>query len=293
MPDPSRPSASGAADSAESADGPVLWLDTAHGPLAYRRSGTPPSTGLRLVFCPGYRSDMEGTKARWLASRAGPLGLEVIRFDYRGHGRSPGRFEQLGIGDWLADLEAVLAGPAAGGPVILVGSSMGAWLAVLAAARNARVAGLVTLAAAPDFTEELLRPGLTPAEARQLAAGGTIQRPSRYGDEPYPWSAALLASGAQHRVIGRRLAFAGPARLIHGRADADVPWQLSRRLAEALAGAGGGTGATLDLVPDGDHRLSRPADLERLGRAVAAVAGAVRTDRTGAERWPTNRRRWC
>ncbi|MEQ9814599.1 MAG: alpha/beta hydrolase [Azospirillaceae bacterium] len=185
MPDPSRLPPPDAAETTDSrVDESVLRLDTANGPLAYRRSGTPPSTSLRLVFCPGYRSTMDGIKARTLSAEAVRLGLAAVCFDYRGHGRSPGAFERLGIGDWLADLEAVLAGPAAGGPAILVGASMGAWLAVLAAERNPAVAGLVTLGAAPDFTEELLRPGLTPAEARSLDTGGMIHRPSRHGDGP-------------------------------------------------------------------------------------------------------------
>lgn len=242
--------------------------------VAFRRiAGVKPELPT-LMFLPGFRSTMEGDKANHLARRAQGAGLGFLSLDYRGHGLSGGRFEDFTLTDWLEDALAVLDRQAKG-PVVLVGSSMGACLAVLVAeARPARIAGLVTVAAAPDFTQDGIAAAMTPADRKALARDGVWYRPSRHGDGAYPITQALLDDGRRHLVLTqqRRLAWAGPARLLHGMADQDVPCRQSLRLATALAG----TDVMLTLVKDGDHRLSRPADLDLLWRTVdATVASAL------------------
>ncbi|MEQ8965765.1 MAG: alpha/beta fold hydrolase [Azospirillaceae bacterium] len=244
--------------------GPGASLAVARTPSA-RADGRP-----GVMVCPGFRSDMGGTKAVFLEARGRERGLAVTRFDYRGHGASPGRFEDGTIGDWAADALSVLD-TATEGPQILVGSSMGAWIAVLVArARPDRVAGLVTVAAAPDFTEDLIRPALS-AEARAaLDRDGVWRRPSAYADEPDVITSRLLDEARDHLVLGDGpLALVMPLRALHGLADPDVPWRQSLRLVEAW----GGADARLTLIKDGDHRLSRPADLALLDAAVAELAG--------------------
>jgi pimeloyl-ACP methyl ester carboxylesterase len=229
---------------------------------------------------------MDGEKAIALAGRARRAGWGFCAFDYRGHGRSAGRFEALTIGDWLADTLSVING-ATDGPLILVGSSMGAWLACLAAeARAARVAGLVTIAAAADFTEDIMSARMDEAARRDLAENGVWYRPSAYGDGPYPITQRLLDEARDHLILrGRRLGWAGPARLLHGMADDDVPWRQSARLAGALAGAD----VRVILVKDGDHRLSRPADIaliwhhvREVWRAASAPGAPTRRPSCGA-----------
>lgn len=223
-----------------------------------------------VVFLPGYRSDMVGAKAQALAAWAESSSRALLLFDYRGHGASDGVFTDYVLSDWLDDVLAMLdCGPLAG-PVVLVGSSMGGWLMVLAARRRPeRVRGLVGVAAAPDFTT-LLEASLSDEERRVLARHGQIRRPSRYG-EPLPVTAALLADGHALSVLDGPIPFDGPVHLLHGRADPDVPWDRSARLAAALTSGA----VTLELVEDGDHRLSRPEDLRRLTAAVERVLGQV------------------
>jgi len=231
---------------------------------AARRDGRP-----GVLFCPGFRSDMGGTKAVFLEARGRARGLAVTRFDYRGHGASPGRFEDGTIGAWTEDALAVLDG-ATDGPQILVGSSMGAWIAVLVArARPGRVAGVVTVAAAPDFTEDLIRPALGPEAEAALARDGVWRRPSAYADSPDLVTARLLDEARTHLVLRAPIPLAAPLRALHGLADTDVPWRQSLRLVEAWAGAD----VRLTLIKDGGHRLSRPQDLALLDAAVAELAG--------------------
>lgn len=235
--------------------------------LAFRHQ---PGRTPGVVFLPGYRSDMAGTKAQALAAWAERSGRALLLFDYRGHGASDGVFTDHVLSDWRDDVLAMLDHGPLAGPVVLVGSSMGGWLMVLAAHRRPlRVRGLVGIAAAPDFTQ-LIEASLSDAERRVLARFGQIRRPSRYG-EPLPVTAALLADGRALAVLDGPIRFDGPVHLLHGRADPDVPWDRSARLAAALTSRA----VTLELVEDGDHRLSRPEDLRRLTAAVERVLGQV------------------
>lgn len=218
-----------------------------------------------LMFLGGFMSDMSGGKATALERFARTRGWNFVRFDYRGHGLSSGRFEDGTIGLWAGDALAVLDA-LTDGPQILVGSSMGGWIMLLVAlARRERVAGMVGIAAAPDFTENLLWGGATPAQRAALQAAGHIDIPSAYGDRPYRITRRLIEEGRDHLLLGSPIPLDCPLRLIHGLRDVDVPWQTSLRLAEAIAG----DDVEVTLVKSGAHRLSEPADLARLERIVA------------------------
>jgi pimeloyl-ACP methyl ester carboxylesterase len=224
-----------------------------------------------VVFLGGYASDMTGTKALFLEARCRAAGRAFLRFDYRGHGASPGRFEDGTISAWTED--ALLAvDSVAGGPVVLVGSSMGVWIALrVALARPDRAAGLVGIAGAPDFTQDLLPARLGPEAMAAIRRDGLVRVPSAYSDSPYVYTRALVEDGERARVLGRPIPFRGPVHLLHGMADPDVPWSKSLAVLEALEGAD----ARLVLVKDGDHRLSRPQDLELIGRELDDVLAAV------------------
>lgn len=213
-----------------------------------------------VIFLGGFMSDMTGTKATALETHCRSTGRAFIRFDYRGHGASSGKFEQGTIGRWRSDALAILDEVAVG-PQILVGSSMGGWIALLAAlARPDRVAGLVTIAAAPDFTRDLMLPGFSEEERRLLATQGYIEQPTEYGDAPYIITRDLLDEAENHLLLDRPVPLSCPVRLIHGERDRDVPWQTSLRLLERLESED----VTLTLVKNGDHRLSTPGDIDRL-----------------------------
>lgn len=240
-------------------------------PIAWRRRPGRGDGRPGVVFCGGFRSSMAGEKAGFLDGFAEARGLSFLRFDYRGHGASGGSFTDLTLGDWIADARLVLD-RLADGPQILVGSSMGAWVATrLAAARPDRVAGLVGIAAAPDFTEDLMLPALGAEGQALMQRDGFIDRPSAYGDGPYRITRALIEEARSHLLLRGPVPFQGPVRLLHGMADPDVPWRQSAGLAEVLTSAD----VRLTLVKDGDHRLSRPQDLDLLGQAVAEVLGAA------------------
>ncbi|MEK0082558.1 alpha/beta hydrolase [Benzoatithermus flavus] len=224
-----------------------------------------------VMFLTGFRSDMTGSKALHLERHCATRGQGYIRFDYRGHGASGGRFEEGCIGDWTADTLAVLDTVAPPGPVVLVGSSMGGWIMLLVAlARPDRVKGLVGIAPAPDFTEDLIRPNLGPEQKEALARDGMFLAPSAYG-EPIPITRRLLEDGARHLVLRAPLPIRCPVHLLHGQQDPDVPWQTSLRLAGALAS----TAVTVELIKDGDHRLSREEDLRRIATALDRVLEQV------------------
>ena len=233
--------------------------------IAYRATpGVPPW----VVFCGGFTSDMTGTKAQFLERRCTAAGIGYVRFDYGGHGASDGRFEDGTIGLWADDALAVL-GTVVPEPAVLVGSSMGAWIAVLVArGRPERVAGLVTVAAAPDFTEDLIRPRLDARQRRELAATGLTHRPSPYGP-PDPITAALIEDGRSRLVLRDRIALTMPLRAMHGMADGDVPYATSLRLVDRWAG----DDARALLIKDGDHRLSRDGDLAVLWQVIGEVRG--------------------
>jgi pimeloyl-ACP methyl ester carboxylesterase len=207
---------------------------------------------------------MAGTKATFLDDVCAARGLPYVRFDYSGHGVSSGRFEDGTIGAWAEDAIAVID-HVADGPLILVGSSMGGWLMLLAAlARPERVAGLVGLAPAPDFTEALIWDRLA-AEARdQLMRDGRLEQPSAYSDEPTIITRALIEEGRRHLLLSAPIGIRCPVRLLHGMADPDVPHQLSLDLADRLIG----NDVRVTLIKDGDHRLSRTEDLALLGATI-------------------------
>ena len=221
-----------------------------------------------VVFLPGFRSDMEGDKASHLARLCAASGRAMLRFDYSGHGASGGRFEDGTVSRWTEDALVAIDRLSAG-PVILVGSSMGGWIALLVAlARPHRVAGLIGLAAAPDFTERLMWDAMAPPERARLLAEGALSVPSAYGP-PNAITRALIEDGRAHLLLDAPIPITCPVRLLHGQADPDVPWETSLRLAARLAG----TDVRVILVKDGDHRLSRKADLALLGETLAALLG--------------------
>jgi pimeloyl-ACP methyl ester carboxylesterase len=228
--------------------------------LAYRhRTGRGPT----IVFLPGYMSDMEGGKAAALDLWAAEQGQAMLRLDYSGCGASGGRFDQGTLPRWRDDV-LFLIDRLVEGPVVLVGSSMGGWLMLLTAlARPGRVAGLVGIAAAPDFTDW----GFSEAERDQLRTNGRIEEPSAYSDAPYLTTLAFWESGQANLLLDREIALDVPVRLLHGQRDEDVPFAISLRIAEQLRSADVQT----ILVKDGDHRLSRDSDLRLLVTTVAEL----------------------
>jgi len=226
--------------------------------------------GPTVVFLPGFKSDMAGDKATMLAAFCAGRGQAMLRFDYSGHGASGGRFEDGTITRWRDDA-LVLMDRLTTGELVLVGSSMGGWMALLAAlARPERVAGLVGIAAAPDFTETLMWEAMTFEERRALMRDGVLPVPSQYG-EPYKVTRALIEDGRSHLLLAAPIALRCPVRLLHGQRDPDVPWELSLRIAERVSS----DDVQVILVKDGDHRLSRPGDLALLRRTLAPLLGPL------------------
>ena len=220
-----------------------------------------------VVFLSGYRSDMSGTKAQYLADLCRAQGYAMLRFDYSGHGLSSGQFENGSISAWTHDTLTVIKA-AVDGPLILIGSSMGGWIMLLVAlARSDRIAGLVGTAAAPDFTEDLMQNGFSAAQKRQLESQGFTEIPNCYDGEPYKITQALLDDGRSHLLLHSEIPLDCPVRLIHGTNDEDVPWQTSLKIAERLRSQ---DVETL-FVKNGDHRLSEPEDLNRLCRTVGRL----------------------
>jgi pimeloyl-ACP methyl ester carboxylesterase len=212
-------------------------------------------------------SDMNGTKASFLDDYAAARGCAYLRFDAYGHGASAGEIETATVGRWRDDAAAIIDGLTAG-PVILVGSSIGGWLMLLAALdRPARVAGLIGVAAAPDATETLMWRRFSPETRTALLRDGAVELPSGYGAAPYLITRRLIEEGRHHLVMDAPLPISCPVRLLHGMRDPDVPWRTSLALAEHIASAD----VELNLVKDGDHRLSRPGDLDLLARTLDRV----------------------
>ena len=242
--------------------------------LAYLRT---PGSAPMVVFLPGFRSDMQGAKAAEVAALCASRGAACLRLDYAGHGASGGQFEDGTIGSWTADA-LHLIDKLTEGPLVLVGSSMGGWIALLAAlARPDRVAGLVGIAAAPDFTERLMWDAMLPAERAELMREGVVFAPSDYG-EPLPITRALIEDGRRHLLLDAPIPLACPVRLLQGQLDHDVPWEAALRLSECLASAD----VQVSLLKDGDHRLSRPADLALLRRTVAVLLDGALGGENGA-----------
>jgi pimeloyl-ACP methyl ester carboxylesterase len=221
--------------------------------------------GPTVVFLPGFRSDMTGDKATALAALCAARGNAMLRFDYSGHGSSGGRFEDGTIGIWTQDA-LIAIDQLTDGPLVLVGSSMGGWIALLCAlARRDRIAALVGIAAAPDFTETIMAM-LGFQQRTRLMQDGMVHLASQYGD-PTPITRALIEDGRNHLLLDSPIAVDCPVRLLQGQADPDVPWELALRIASQITSAD----VQVTLVKDGDHRLSRPDDVALLCRTVGAL----------------------
>lgn len=251
---------------------PAAEIDVDGRPIAFRRQ---PGANPGLVWLGGYRSDMLGTKAETLAAYAQENKLAFCRHDYSGHGQSGGAFREGTISRWLTESLAVFD-HATHGPQILVGSSMGAWIALRMLEERGgpkgRVAGLVLLAPAPDFTRDLVEPRLTDAQREALARDGFVSEPSEYGPEPTIYTRALLEDGHRNLVLDRPIHTFCPVHIIQGLADPDVPHTHALKLASLLPA----DDLTLSLVPGGDHRLSREEDLDLLRRALDAMRQTIR-----------------
>ena len=241
------------------------YLDTSQGRrIAYHQQK---GKGVGVVFLGGFKSDMTGTKAVRLHDWARGRGRGFLRFDYSGHGDSSGKFEDGCIGDWFADAAAVLTSLTKG-PQVLVGSSMGGWIALLLArAMPQRVAGLVTIAAAPDFSEQGYWAGFTEAQRDTVMRDGRIEIPSEYGDEPYVITRRLIENGREHLVMNQPLALPFPTRFLQGTADEDVPVKWSLDLLDHVQG----NDIRLTLVKGADHRFSSDECLRLIESAVAEI----------------------
>lgn len=232
-------------------------------PLAYEFL---PGAGPVVVFCPGYASDMGGTKALALEEACRARGQAMLRFDYSGHGQSGGDFLDGTIGDWAADAAFIMNMLVPEQKILLVGSSMGGWIALLLGRTlGTRLAGMILIAPAADFTEALVRPSLTPAIWAELQSKGVVYQPSEYG-APLPMTLKFIEEGARNLVLGSRIPITCPVHILHGMLDDAVPWRHSLTIAEALES----TAVRVVFLKDGDHRLSRPEDLLLL---VAALEG--------------------
>jgi pimeloyl-ACP methyl ester carboxylesterase len=242
----------------------VTSLDVGGRRIAVRaRKGASPG----LFWLGGFKSDMKGTKAVALDTFAAEQGRACVRFDYSGHGESGGEFTDGTIGRWAEEGLAVFDAFCAG-PQIVVGSSMGGWIALLLAKalakrtpqNRASLAGLVLIAPAPDFTEDLMWSEFTPAIRDEIMRTGQWERPSAYGEAPYPITRALIEDGRNNLVLRSSIEIGCPVRILQGVQDPDVPWQHAFKLTERLPQ----DDVVLTLIQDGDHRLSRPQDIARL-----------------------------
>lgn len=243
----------------------IAFADYRGSKLAYRLrpGGSPP-----LVFLPGYASDMEGTKAVALDALAGELGIAMLRFDYSGTGSSEGRFEDGTLGGWL-DEALHLLDTLTEGQVIVAGSSMGGWIALLVAKhRPDRVAGLLGIAAAPDFTDW----GFDEEAKAEMRRSGRLEEPNPYGPEPYVTTLGFWESGEALRLLEGPIPVDCPVRLVHGDADGEVPVEIALRTMRQLRSAD----VQLTLVKGGGHRLSEPHEIEAILRAAASLMESAR-----------------
>ena len=231
-----------------------------------------PGAAPGLFWLGGFKSDMQGTKAVALEAWAAEHDRACVRFDYSGHGESGGAFIDGTIGRWLEESVAVFERFCAG-PQVVIGSSMGGWMALLLAREIARrpagrgtLAGLVLIAPAPDFTEELMWKGFSPEVRQEIETNGVWLRPSEYG-EPYPITRKLIEEGRQHLLLGSAIEVGCPVRILQGAQDPDVPWRHAFALAHRLPA----DDVVLTVIQDGDHRLSRPQDITRMLAAVAEM----------------------
>lgn len=228
-----------------------------------------PGTTPTIIFLPGFASDMGGTKALALHEFCAANGHAMLRLDYSGHGASGGEFADGSIGIWTADAAAIIGHAVPTGPLILVGSSMGGWIGLLlASAFGPRIAAMLLIAPAADFTSALIEPNLTAENRAALARDGAFSPPSEYGP-PLPITAKLIEDGRNHNLLGGPIPIICPVRILQGMRDADVPWRHSLRLLEQLQSPD----VHLELIKDGDHRLSREQDLALLTRTLATLLG--------------------
>jgi pimeloyl-ACP methyl ester carboxylesterase len=229
--------------------------------LAYHKSN---GKGPTVVFCGGYMSDMEGTKATYLEDNCKNLGLSYLRFDYSGHGRSSEEFVEGTIGKWTEDALSVIR-QTTEGPLIIIGSSMGGWIGLLVSlALKSRVKAFIGIAAAPDFTRELMWDNYSEVIRNTLKRDGVYLEPSEYSDEPYKVSYGLIQDGENHILLNKAIDLDCPVRLFHGLQDKDVPYGYSSRIAEKLKSED----VVISFNKMGTHSLSSDADLARLGRAI-------------------------
>jgi len=241
--------------------------------IAFLRRAAANSALPGLVWLGGFMSDMRATKASFLDEQAARTGRAFLRFDYSGHGESEGRFEDGTIGVWLEESLAIIRQESKGRQ-ILIGSSMGGWLALLCAEALAksgeteRLAGLVLIAPAADMTERLIWDQLSPEKRQEIKKKGRCLLPSAYSDQPYPITRALIEEGRKHLILDGTIRTHCPVHILQGMNDADVPWTHATRLVEHLAG----DPVTLTLVKDAEHRFSRPADLALLAQAIETIA---------------------
>ncbi len=232
--------------------------------IAFRHTG---GTGPTLVFLPGYMSDMAGSKATALFDWATGQGRACLLLDYSGCGESPGQFADGTLSKWRGEVLALIAARVTG-PVILIGSSMGGWLMLLAGLElGEQLAGLIGIAAAPDFTAW----GFSDEQQAELLAGEVVLEENAYGPQPTPTFPGFWADGQSNLLLGKEIELDCPVRLIQGQADPDVPWHVALQLAEDLRSAD----VQVQLIKDGDHRLSRPADVAVLLRTVATLCETV------------------
>ncbi len=224
-----------------------------------------------VVFLPGFRSDMKGDKALTLEAMCQARGHSYLRFDYTGHGESSGEFAEGTIGEWSRDAIAAIEALTEG-PLLLVGSSMGGWIMLLAALEmRERIAGLVGIAAAPDFTEALMWTNMSDEQRTELIDNGVIYQPSDYDPEPTPITMRMIEDGRKHLLLEGPITLDCPVRLIHGQRDYDVPWEWSERIADAISSED----VEVIFVKAGDHRLSEPNDLRRLTRVVGGLLDEI------------------
>ena len=230
-----------------------------------------PGNAPTLLWLSGFKSDMTGTKAEALADFGERHGQEVIRFDYSGHGQSSGAFEDTCVSDWLEEAEVVFDRYCSS-DTILVGSSMGGWVALLLALRRkntGKIKGLVLIAPAVDFTEELMwKQRFTDDIRNAILEEGRWEQPSEYSEEPYVITRKLIEDGRRHLLFGHPIHVDAPVSILQGALDPDVPASHAQRLVEALPQ----DDVTFTIVPDGDHRLSRPQDIDLLLRSVEAMS---------------------
>lgn len=250
-------------------DSPTKFFQRAGKPrLAYRQHTR---DGPGILWLGGYASDMEGTKAAHLHHWAVSHDRSFLRFDYAGHGQSDGAFTDGCISDWADDARDMLDSLTTG-PQILVGSSMGAWIALLLAkTRPERLAGLVLIAPAPDFTQDLMWPSWTKAQQETIMREGILQIPSQYDDTMFVYTKRLIEDGATNRVLTAPLSISCPTRIIQGMADDVVPWQHAMRLAEHLQSPA----LQVHMTKDGDHRMSTDGDLARLTDTLDRLGGGA------------------